>query len=50
MGKGPKSSSRPAYVRCGDKKLIFDVFLLTLGAMFRHWRELPDVWRETKGR
>jgi len=50
MGKGPKAPRRPSYTRCGDKKLIFGyVIPMTFLAMFRHWRELPEVWRETKG-
>lgn len=44
MSKAPR---RPAYVRCGDKRKITMAVFATVVACLRHWRELPDVWRET---
>lgn len=46
MGK-VKVPRRPSYVRCGDKRYITFVFMLTAKAMVTHWRELPALWRDT---
>jgi hypothetical protein len=42
-----KPPPRPWFVRCGDKKKIAGVIMLTALAMVRHWRELPAIWKET---